>query len=111
MTAHRKMTRFAAYACQVPRTIYDDMAATGSRIGQHLQWAQRQSIEKLWQRACAPEGSATRQKLPNRCDQSWFCDTFCGGEGKGRSSHDGCWELVSAHCPCQPLLPADRLAF
>ena len=57
-TPLKVVSRYAAYACQVPRTIYDEMAKTGSRIGKHLQQTQRHSIEKLWQRACAPPGSA-----------------------------------------------------
>lgn len=34
------VSRFAAYGCPAPRTIYDRMAATGSRIGKHLQQVQ-----------------------------------------------------------------------
>ena len=30
------VSRFCAYQCQMPRKIYDDMAATGSPIGKHL---------------------------------------------------------------------------
>ena len=54
------LSRFAAYAAPLPRTLYDDLAATGSPIGRHLQHAQRTSIEQLWRRACAPVDSAVR---------------------------------------------------
>lgn len=47
------VSRFAAGGCQVPRSIYDDMAATGSPIGRHLKQTQRGSIERLWKQACA----------------------------------------------------------
>ena len=44
------VTREAAYACPVPRQIYDDVAASGSPIGLRLQTAQRESITTLWKR-------------------------------------------------------------
>jgi hypothetical protein len=101
----RVLTRFAAYACQLPRDIYDRMAAGGSPIGRHLQWAQRQSIEKLWQRACAPEGSVTRAGLPARCDRAWFLETFCGAAGAaGAPASDApIWERVAGFNAYDPL--------
>ena len=89
------VSRFAAGACQVPRGLYDEMAATGSRIGKHLQEIQSQSIERLWRQACAPEGSAERGGLPARCTREWFCDTFCGGEGKARGGDEKIWDIIA----------------
>ena len=81
------VSRFAAYQCQMPRSLYDRMAASGARIGKHLQRVQRLSIEKLWQRACAPEGAPERQGLPARCDRAWFLATFCSrAAGEGASA-------------------------
>ena len=60
--------------------VYDEMAAAGTPIGVHLQSTQAASIERLWARACAPEGSAARAGLPARCDRRWFLETFCGGD-------------------------------
>ena len=99
----RVVTRFAAYACQMSRSIYDEMAATGSAIGDHLKRAQKQSIEKLWQRVCAPEGSQTRQGLPMRCDKPWFCATFCNGRGAERSADEGIWDEVLGFNMYDPL--------
>ena len=88
------VSRFCAYQCQMPRKIYDDMAATGSSIGKHLKDSQATSIEQLWKRANA-EGAA-RTGLPPRCDRTWFCDTFCGGEGKERDGGAPIWDLIVA---------------
>ena len=69
------LSRYAAYACPVPRDIYDDMAWTGHPIGLRLQTTQRQSIEGLWQRA-ACEDEEKRMGLPKRCNKEWFCSLF-----------------------------------
>ena len=86
------VTREAAYACPVPRRVYDDIAATGSPIGVRLQAAQRTSITALWRRTHA--SGAERLGLPARCGPAWFLDTFCGGAGSGRGAQDEVWDLV-----------------
>lgn len=102
------VSRFAAYACQVPKTIFDQMADTGSRIGVHLRSTQRYAMEKLWQRASAPEGSGIRHGLPARCDRAWFLKTFCGGseklEGKAApTADDSIWDFVQGFNMYDPL--------
>ena len=49
------VSRFVAYACQLPKMLYDNLAATGSAVGLHLQQSQRKAIEQLW----VPSGSNT----------------------------------------------------
>mmetsp|Transcript_55246 Transcript_55246/g.164478 ORF Transcript_55246/g.164478 Transcript_55246/m.164478 type:complete len:384 (-) Transcript_55246:273-1424(-) len=97
------LSRHAAYACQMPRAIYDDMAGTGSVIGKQLQQRQAQSIEQLWRRACAPDGSEAREGLPARCNKAWFCDTFCRGKGAERDGSQPIWDLVSSFNMYDPL--------
>ena len=87
--------RYAAYKCPMPRSIYDDMASTGHPIGKRLRDTQRESIEGLWKRACAPEGPE-RIGLPARCDKTWFCGTFCGGKGGDRASYESIWDLIKS---------------
>ena len=87
--------RFAAYKCPMPRSIYDDMAATGHPIGKRLRDTQRASIEGLWKRACAPEGP-DRIGLPARCDKAWFCSTFCSGNGGNRTIDESIWDLIES---------------
>ena len=71
------VTRRIAYSCPVGRRLFDNLAASGSVIGEHLQSRQQESIEELWRRAVG--ASTQRSGLPDRCDKQWFCDTFCGG--------------------------------
>lgn len=91
------VSRWAAYASKVSRGCYDELSSMGSAIGCRLRNAQRQGIENLWSRACAPEGDAGREGLPARCDSSWFLKTFCDDseEGKKRSQKDSIWDLVA----------------
>ena len=87
-------TRHCAYAAQVPRGIYDQLALTGSPIGVHLRQKQRDSIEGLWQRAVS--GGSARNGLPSRCNKAWFQKAFCGGnpEVVNRNIGDVIWDLV-----------------
>ncbi|KAL7442130.1 hypothetical protein ACHAXM_011147 [Skeletonema potamos] len=89
------VTRFAAYAAKMPRSVYDDLALTGSSIGWRLRNSQRSSIDQLWQRACSQD-KASRAGLPPRCDRKWFIDTFCGGDDdETRCCADTAWDLVT----------------
>ena len=88
------LTRAAAYACKVPRSFYDDLAATGHPVGIKLRDSQQGSIEALWQKVCLPVGHEGRAKIPERLNRDWFCDTFCGGKGKDRTGEDSIWDLI-----------------
>ena len=88
--------RLAAYECPVRRRIYDDLARNGSPIAWRLRSTQRNSIEALWRRACAPVGSAARGGLPARCDSEWFSTTFCNGGAAGRTAKEPVWDVVSS---------------
>ena len=112
------VSRYAAYAAKMPRSVYDDLALTGSSIGWRLRNSQRASIDQLWQRACSTD-KENRCGLPPRCDRKWFIgkfncrhnctlrmrshqaclaheDTFCGGEDDpSRCCSDTAWDLVT----------------
>ncbi|KAG8465493.1 hypothetical protein KFE25_002800 [Diacronema lutheri] len=110
------VTRHAAYAAPVLREIYDHLAQSGSPIGWRLRKVQRDSIERLWRRACSPPGSLEREGLPERCDARWFSRTFCGSElaTADRAHDDPVWDLVVsfnmydviALLACSPALSA-----
>ena len=109
------MSRHAAYVCPMPRSIYDDMAQTGHPVGKRLRETQRDSIEGLWKRACAPEGP-DRLGLPARCDRQWFRSTFLDNNGGDRNGSDSIWDLVSSFIMYDPMallaaLPATRHFF
>lgn len=97
------LTRAAAYACKVPRSFYDELAATGHPVGIKLRNSQQGSIESLWQRACLPADDEGRAKLPNRCDKDWFCNTFCGGKGKDRTGADSIWDVIQSFNLYDPM--------
>lgn len=88
------LTRFASGACQVPRSFYDDLAATGHPVGIKLRNSQKLSIQALWYRANLPADDEKREKLPARCDKTWFCNTFCAGKGLDRTGDDEIWDLI-----------------
>mmetsp|Transcript_30125 Transcript_30125/g.70256 ORF Transcript_30125/g.70256 Transcript_30125/m.70256 type:complete len:819 (+) Transcript_30125:71-2527(+) len=89
------VSRWAAYPVKMPRGTYDQLALSGSSIGRRLRNAQRESIEALWARACAPAGDARRGGLPNRCDRAWFISTFCNGrDDPDRTGDQTVWDLV-----------------
>jgi len=89
------VSRYAAYAAKMPRSVYDDLALTGSSIGWRLRNSQRASIDQLWRRACSTNPDE-RKGLPPRCDRKWFINTFCGGDDDpSRCSADTAWDLVT----------------
>lgn len=89
------VSRYAAYAAKMPRSVYDDIALTGSSIGWRLRNSQRSSIDQLWRRACSNDPKV-RLGLPPRCDRKWFIATFCGGDDdESRCSEDTAWDLVT----------------
>ena len=89
------VSRYSAYAAKMPRSVYDDIALTGSSIGWRLRNSQRSSIDQLWKRACSDD-PGVRMGLPPRCNRKWFIDTFCGGDDdESRCSEDTAWDLVT----------------
>ena len=96
------LSRVAAAAAKVPRSIYDKMAATGHPVGIRLQKAQRFAIEELWRRANLPPEDPSRL-LPERCNKQWFCQTFCGGDGLDRQLSDSIWDLVKTFQLYDPM--------
>lgn len=97
------LTRAAAYACKVPRSFYDELAATGHPVGIKLRDSQQGSIEALWQKVCLPVGHEGRAKMPERLNRDWFCDTFCGGKGKDRTGEDSIWDLIQSFNLYDPM--------
>ena len=74
------VTRHLANACRVPRELYNVIASSGSPIGVRLRDLLQKSICQLWRRVCCEAGDPERSQLPERCDRSWFIQTFCNGQ-------------------------------
>lgn len=92
------VTRHAATACSLHRDFYDELADTGSPIGEHMQKAQESAIQELWERAEASSESGGRKGLPERCDGKWFRKTFCGGQDplQAVQNRGSCWQAVKS---------------
>lgn len=97
------VTREAAYAMRVPRSFYDELATTTHPVGIKLRNSQRKLIEALWRRANYPADDFRRERLPDRCDRRWFCETFCDGAGGDRTGEDEVWDLVLGFNLYDPL--------
>lgn len=97
------VSRHAAAAAKVPRSIYDEMAATGHPVGLRLLAAQKKAIEELWQRACAAPDDPKRLGLDASRDRNWFLNAFCAGQGQDRKPEDSIWDLIQTfmlYDPC-----------
>lgn len=97
------LTREAAYAAPVPRDLYDRMAATGHPVGVKLQRTQRHAIQDVWVRANLAGDDPRRNKLPERCNKEWFCNTFCAGQGLERNGDDDIWDLIQSFQLYDPM--------
>lgn len=97
------LTREAAYACQVPRSFYDELADTGHEVGIKLRDTQQGSLEALWKRCCLPAGDAARAGLPDSRDKKWFTTVFCAGKGIELTAEDSIWHLVTGFMLYDPL--------
>jgi len=83
--------REAAYNCQVPFSMYDEMEKTNNPIGACLKNRQQPSLEKLWQAACSPPNAKIRGTLPNDRNRQWFVNVFCDGQDPGISDTEEIW--------------------
>ncbi|MFA5358813.1 MAG: hypothetical protein WC310_03270 [Patescibacteria group bacterium] len=87
-------TRDAAYACQFPLTVYDDMENTGNPIGDCLKGRQKPALQKLWQAACSAPESKIRGTLPVDRNRQWFVKVFCGDVDPAINDGDDIWSYV-----------------
>lgn len=97
------VSRHAAGAAKVPRSVYDEMAASGHVVGLRILDAQKRAIQDLWRRACLPAGDPDRNGLPDRCDKLWFSNQFCVGRATNSDATAPIWDLVESlalNSPC-----------
>lgn len=69
---------------RLPRSVFDALGQCG-RVGKRLLEAQQASLASLWALVRQPArptatGVKKRERLPERCDESWFSATFCAGK-------------------------------
>jgi hypothetical protein len=96
------LSRWTAYACTIPRSFYDEFSVTGHPVAIRMVSEQRRTLSDLKFRACAPIGSKEREELPGRCDKSWFCRIFLGGDDF--KENEDIWTKVKGFMMYDPLL-------
>lgn len=93
------ITRHFVQAAQVPRTFYDILGDDryGGTVGKHLHKAVKDGVTQLWTAAGASTGdSVSRRHLPDRCNRSWFIETFCSGNVPASDKEDDVWKCIGA---------------
>lgn len=110
------LTREAAYAARVSRSIYKQMAATGHPVGMKVDESQNRMADDLWHLVNLPCGDPSRLGMPARFDRQWFCHTYCGGAGAERAANSSIWDLVQTANLYDPMtllaaIPAFRDQF
>jgi len=95
-------TNQTAYACQIPFSIYDDMEKI-NEIGKCLKERQKPSLQKLFEAACSPEGSAVRGTLPKDRDRKWFVNVFCKNVDPGISATEDIWPHIDSFNLYDPI--------
>jgi inosine-uridine nucleoside N-ribohydrolase len=95
------VSRYAAYAAQLSRETFDEIAETEHPLGVWLKDMNQEAFASLWERANLPPDHPARGGLPARCDRNWFIHTFCGGEeiGQGQSV----WEHIKTISVYDPI--------
>lgn len=88
------LSKHAAYAASVERSLYDTMAATGHPIGFRLLRIQRTMIQYLWWRANLAGDDPRRDGLPPVLGREWFFKAFFEGEPTTRGPEDSIWDLI-----------------
>ena len=97
------LSRWAAYGCPIPPKLLDEIAKTEHMVATNIRSVSKLSIDQLWNKVILHPTDPRREKLPNRCDVSWFCRTFMG---KGEISKDwnaSVWTLVKKLNMYDPL--------
>lgn len=52
------------------------------------------SINSLWKKVNYPDDDPRREKLPPRCDRTWFCRTFFGTDDTDKNAEESIWGLL-----------------
>lgn len=98
------VTRHLAYACRMPKTLFDSLAETGHPLGLHMQSTQRESVQKFWRQACEASKDADPTTVGQiKRDKTWFCKQFCDGAGMDRSPESDVWDIFTGFNMYDPL--------
>jgi hypothetical protein len=74
------LSRWAAYGCPIRPRLLDELAKTKHAVAANVRKKSKDSIDQLWNKVVHPPDHPKREKLPARCDATWFFATFCDEE-------------------------------
>jgi len=97
------LSRWAAYGCPIPPQLLDDIAKTEHMVATNIRSVSKLSIDQLWNKVILHPSDPRREKLPNRCDISWFCRTFMSKGEISKEWTSSVWTLVKKLNMYDPL--------
>jgi len=97
------LSRWAAYGCPIPPTLLDEIAKTEHMVAANIRSVSKLSIDQLWNKVILHPSDPRREKLPERCDVSWFCRTFMSKDEISKEWSSSVWTLVKKLNMYDPL--------
>jgi len=97
------LSRWAAYGCPIPPKLLDEIAKTEHMVATNIRSVSKLSIDQLWNKVILHPDDPRREKLPNRCDISWFCRTFMSKGEISKEWTSSVWTLVKKLNMYDPL--------
>lgn len=97
------LTRYATYACKVPKALYETLSQTGHPVGKHLGRSYEAFINDFWRAVNSPPGAIEHDGLPARWNRDLFLKTFCAGKGQDRTATDQIIDLVCDAVAADPM--------
>ena len=97
------LSRWAAYGCPIPPSLLDEISKTEHMVATNIRSVSKLSIDQLWNKVILHPTDPRREKLPNRCDVSWFCRTFMSKGEISSSWTASVWTLVKKLNMYDPL--------
>ena len=97
------LSRWAAYDCPIPPQFLDELAQTEHMVATNIRSVAKLSIEQLWNKVVLHPSDPRREKIPPRCDVSWFCRTFLDKDDIAKEWSASVWLLVKKLNMYDPL--------
>lgn len=85
------ISRHAAYGCPVSVSVLQDLCKTQHMVAHNIKKVSVDSINQLWKKVNLTAGDPRREKLPSRCDRTWFCHTFFGLDDVVQKADESIW--------------------
>ena len=88
------ISRYAAYGCPIAVAVLESLCETEHMVAHNIRTTSVTSINSLWKKVNYAEDDPRREKLPARCDRTWFCRTFFGTDDTDKDSEESIWSLL-----------------